>query len=516
MDRLPLALKMNPGLDGLYAQTFARSEHLPHFLDIISTIALLEEPLPTSGIAELLGMSTYKVVDVLVNLQAIIQVPGTDDIPVTLFHTSLRDFLTTQSRSGRFFAHPRHHVRLFLRALEFQLVLRRRKPDLLPSECNPAGAYALQYPLVHSSRGEGLFELTELDSALQLYREALRFHPGTASSPELTYARASVTHSRARLTRSLVNLDEAISLYREAIDLYPSPHPYRSISINKLGSTLMDRYRHTRTMADLKEAISLCRDALEHQPFPHPDRSSSLNTLSSALLMRYRRSGTKTDVEEAISLYREAVDLRPSPDPHRSASLNNLGNALRDRYLRTAAMADLEESIALHREALELCPSPHPGRSWSLDSLGTVLLVYYQQTQTVADLEEGISLHREALELRPHPHPHRASSLTALTISLHDLYNRTHTLPHLQEAIFHCEELLAFHYPAGHQDRVEYSGVLTSLLEMRFDATGQEEDLARIARLEEEEIQLSTCPSILDHIFRAIGWLKRSILARGA
>ncbi|RXW13290.1 hypothetical protein EST38_g12564 [Candolleomyces aberdarensis] len=101
MDRLPLALKMNPGLDGLYTQTLARSQHLPHFPDIISTIALLEEPLPTSGIAELLGISTYQVVNVLVNLQAIIQVPGTDDMPVTLFHTSLRDFLTTQSRSGR-------------------------------------------------------------------------------------------------------------------------------------------------------------------------------------------------------------------------------------------------------------------------------------------------------------------------------------------------------------------------------------------------------------------------------
>ncbi|KAJ2925835.1 hypothetical protein H1R20_g11262, partial [Candolleomyces eurysporus] len=65
MDRLPLALKMNPGLDGLYTQTLARSEHLPHFPDIISTIALLEVPLPTSGIAELLGISTYEVVNVL-------------------------------------------------------------------------------------------------------------------------------------------------------------------------------------------------------------------------------------------------------------------------------------------------------------------------------------------------------------------------------------------------------------------------------------------------------------------
>ncbi|RXW16944.1 hypothetical protein EST38_g8912 [Candolleomyces aberdarensis] len=62
MDRLPLTLKMNPGLDGLYTEVLARSEHIPHFLNIISTIALLEAPLPTSGIAELLGINTYEMI----------------------------------------------------------------------------------------------------------------------------------------------------------------------------------------------------------------------------------------------------------------------------------------------------------------------------------------------------------------------------------------------------------------------------------------------------------------------
>ncbi|KAJ2936491.1 hypothetical protein H1R20_g611, partial [Candolleomyces eurysporus] len=84
MDRLPLTLKMNPGLDGLYAQVLARSEHIPNFLDIVSTIALLEAPLPASGIAELLGISTYEVVNVLVNLQAIIQADSSH-IRVTTF-----------------------------------------------------------------------------------------------------------------------------------------------------------------------------------------------------------------------------------------------------------------------------------------------------------------------------------------------------------------------------------------------------------------------------------------------
>jgi hypothetical protein len=47
------------------------------------------------------------------NLQAIIHVPGTDEAgKVTLCHTSLRDFLTTESRSGSFFVPPSFHLYL--------------------------------------------------------------------------------------------------------------------------------------------------------------------------------------------------------------------------------------------------------------------------------------------------------------------------------------------------------------------------------------------------------------------
>ncbi|RXW11843.1 hypothetical protein EST38_g14012 [Candolleomyces aberdarensis] len=48
MDRLPLTLEMN-GLDGLYVQALARSQHLTHFREIISTIALLEDHSRVSG-----------------------------------------------------------------------------------------------------------------------------------------------------------------------------------------------------------------------------------------------------------------------------------------------------------------------------------------------------------------------------------------------------------------------------------------------------------------------------------
>ncbi|KAJ2936238.1 hypothetical protein H1R20_g855, partial [Candolleomyces eurysporus] len=112
MDRLPRTLEMN-GLDALYAQTLARSQNLPHFCNIISTIALLYKPLPIVGISHLLGIDTFEVLHVLLNLQAVIHVPGSDEEgEVTLCHTSLRDFLTTESRSGSFFVSHSFHLRL--------------------------------------------------------------------------------------------------------------------------------------------------------------------------------------------------------------------------------------------------------------------------------------------------------------------------------------------------------------------------------------------------------------------
>ncbi|RXW19435.1 hypothetical protein EST38_g6423 [Candolleomyces aberdarensis] len=112
MERLPLTLNMN-GLDGLYTRTLALSQHIPHFRNVISTIALLKQPLPIVDIADLLGIEAFEVVRVLLNLQAIIHVPGTDDeADVTLCHTSLRDFLTTENRSGSFFVPRSYHLHL--------------------------------------------------------------------------------------------------------------------------------------------------------------------------------------------------------------------------------------------------------------------------------------------------------------------------------------------------------------------------------------------------------------------
>jgi tetratricopeptide (TPR) repeat protein len=485
---------MNPGLDGLYAQILERSKDTPHFLPVISTIALLGEPLPTSAIAEILDIHTYEVVNVLVDLQSIIQVPGTDDIPVTLCHTSLRDFLTTQSRSGQFFAPPRHHAHLYLRFLRGEFELRRRRPGMAihMSERTLAMAYSRRYAIEHLTNGRRFLEQPETESAIRLCRETLRLHP---DSPGLIQALADAIYWSAQANVAREDLEEAISLYRQALLLRPSADEDRYLSLYGLSVALMEYYhRNTEDLRDLEEIISLSREALKLRQ-SRSGRSDSLHNLAYMLRVRYQRCKAVVDLEEAITLDREGLDLRPSPHRDRSHSLNSLAVSLRHRFLRTDAMADLEEAISLGREALELRPSSHPNRLESLTLLSASLTDRYWRTRGMADLEEAISLHHEGLKLRPSPHPDRSNSLWNLFISLWCMYEATGVLSDLQESITSCEELLDSHYPVGHEYRVEPLNHLARLLQERFDVTGQEEDLVRIDALKEEGSRLSASTS---------------------
>ncbi|RXW20101.1 hypothetical protein EST38_g5761 [Candolleomyces aberdarensis] len=233
MDRLPHTLNMNPGLDTLYAKTLSRSKNLPHFSDIISTLALTFEPLPIIGIAELLGIEAFEVVRVLVNLQAIVHIPGTDDLPVTMCHTSFRDFLmteiagisellgiegskvvrvlvnlrpvidapdggdlpvtmrhtsfhqflTTESRSGRFFVSPAYHLRLsynyFSLNLEHMLSPTLTSPMVIESsKCRLGSQLHWENSLKAISEQtlyEELDQLTHLPSQTSPYRHIFLF-----------------------------------------------------------------------------------------------------------------------------------------------------------------------------------------------------------------------------------------------------------------------------------------------------------------------------------------------------
>lgn len=151
-ERLRLALRINPGIDGVYQDILSRSRDLPHFVNVISTLVYLQAPLSTAALAALLGIETYDVVRVLAPLQAILQIPGRDDQPVTFFHTSLRDFLADEARSGQFYAPPSHHTYLMHRCLD---VLIGTEPTANAETC----LYIMKYWQRHMDAAEKIDNL---------------------------------------------------------------------------------------------------------------------------------------------------------------------------------------------------------------------------------------------------------------------------------------------------------------------------------------------------------------------
>jgi len=117
--KLLVALNAHAGLDPLYTQVLSSTHHNHNFECIIGTIMLLRAPLSISLLGDLLQLQTEAILDALLGTQPILMIPEDDNQPVQLFHTSLRDFLTTQSRSGGFFIDPTtHHITITANCLE--------------------------------------------------------------------------------------------------------------------------------------------------------------------------------------------------------------------------------------------------------------------------------------------------------------------------------------------------------------------------------------------------------------
>ena len=132
-DNLRKALTSKDGLDALYAQVLTDSPRDENFDHVIDTVILLTEPIPIVSLAHLLGLRPKDIVQTLLGLQSILVIPGDDDEPITLFHTSRRDFLTSPERSHDLFIHPptRH---LFITANCLRVLANRPINDIFYSK----------------------------------------------------------------------------------------------------------------------------------------------------------------------------------------------------------------------------------------------------------------------------------------------------------------------------------------------------------------------------------------------
>jgi hypothetical protein len=105
-EKVQMALGVDEGLDPLYAQVLSAASRNENFGRVIATVMLLDSPLPITSLAHLLQLKTTDILQALLGIQSIIMIPGNDNEPIRLFHTSLRDYLCLQPRSLNFFIDP--------------------------------------------------------------------------------------------------------------------------------------------------------------------------------------------------------------------------------------------------------------------------------------------------------------------------------------------------------------------------------------------------------------------------
>ncbi|KIJ92215.1 hypothetical protein K443DRAFT_650319 [Laccaria amethystina LaAM-08-1] len=124
-DRIPdkalqrlLASGVN-GLDSLYEQVLSSASWTEDFCQILGTIMVLKNNESISFFSSLLSLHHQEVICELLEVQSIIKIPGDDNEPIMLYHTSLRDFLTTKSRSKQYFIDPPlQHLHLAIHCLK--------------------------------------------------------------------------------------------------------------------------------------------------------------------------------------------------------------------------------------------------------------------------------------------------------------------------------------------------------------------------------------------------------------
>jgi hypothetical protein len=106
-------LQSHSGLDPLYTRVLQSALPSRHFTRVLQTIITITEPLSITDLSYILQIECGDVIHALQGVQSIIMVPEDNQQPVQLFHTSLRDFLTTQARSQGFFISPAaSHLRI--------------------------------------------------------------------------------------------------------------------------------------------------------------------------------------------------------------------------------------------------------------------------------------------------------------------------------------------------------------------------------------------------------------------
>ena len=79
---------------------------------VLRAVVSVRTPLSINGLSKLLKIKAENVSEALSSLHSVIYIPENMDLPISTFHESFTDFITTEKRSGEYFLEPSksHHM----------------------------------------------------------------------------------------------------------------------------------------------------------------------------------------------------------------------------------------------------------------------------------------------------------------------------------------------------------------------------------------------------------------------
>ncbi|KAG2133517.1 hypothetical protein BD769DRAFT_1774633 [Suillus cothurnatus] len=295
--------------------------------------------------------------------------------------------------------------------------------------------------------------------------------------------------ARYRRTQNSSDLYQSIKHFEHASDLCPMDHPHRSAALFNLATAKLVSCQADGRYLDLDIPISVLQGVLDLRPTDHPDRSVTQLYLAIALLFRFAERGFQTDADASEELLSEVVDVCHA-----------------DSHIYRAALIVIETS-ALH--SARSIVANDLGQEWSAPSMHPLSpnqlidqVQWCMQRDDPHALDEVISLHYDALRYYNTGHACRGQLLGNLSTMLSIRFERRGNDEDLDQAIaFHREALPLF--PIGHTDRssdalalrpvgrIDRSlslNNLASLLSSRFRHRGKDEDLDQAIALNREAL----------------------------
>lgn len=291
--------------------------------------------------------------------------------------------------------------------------------------------------LLQTSAGSEIERLANLDEAVRVYQETLKYVPAASDA----WAAAQVRLGNVLLERFKVggrdhDLDQAVTAFQQGAMAYflvshgSLDHLWARAN---LGSCLIQRFEHTRDPSYLREGTSTLRQALKEMPDASPFRTAVQNDLATALIRQYEIEGRPGALDEAIVILSAISDATPGDALLRAQRQGSLGVALFRRFERSRRQADLDRAIDAIAEAVAGPPRGTAERATYLTNLGGALRAKSEITLDPDLIDRAVDALREAAQTaRPQEAPTARHNLAA---ALGTRYRQRGDLKDLNECI---------------------------------------------------------------------------------